>query len=425
MLIRLVTLLCIALSHGPFTLRLIRRTQAHEMPSTREFVIASFLLYYDAGIVLEIAGVPYVNQYFHSMFLAPDAVLALSIGIVLLSPWVIDWGADRREKARDPESAIAPSRRGLFYLLTGAMCIGCVALSLKLATAAVYVWAARKSVAESLGPFILILFMPHYVLAFFVRQRDSHSKKGTLFVGFLVVCAVLASVPVGERTLVLLPFVLVLLFWKRPSFTRFVLVGALGLVVAAWILPFFKWQQQGNSDASALAIEVLNGDLDRGPVLADAVSRSCFMGTHVLDYPGEGYVYSFLLFVPRALAPFKGASTATFFTARVTNADPTDMTWGFGISAIDEILLNFGILFLPLGLLAFGWAIRKADSLSEKLPALLIPTRMSAVFLMGYHLPALLQDFGAMAIVGMILGKLFAKAVPYGKPHPIAVSTEI
>lgn len=416
MLIQLVATVCIALSHGPFVLRLIRRTRSHEMPSTREFVIASFLLYYDLEIVLEALGVCYANQYFRPMFMAPDATLALSIGIVILSPWAIDWAADRREETGSFESAILSSRRILFYVSAGVVCIVCVALSLNLAATSVYIWAARKSVAEALGPLILVLFFPHYILAFYVRQRDSHSRRGTCFVCFLVVCAVIASAPAGERTFVLLPFVLVLLFWKRPSFRRVVIVAVLGLVVAGLILPIFKWQQQENEGGLTLFSDVVNGDLARGPILADVLSRSNLIGTRVLDYPGEGYVYGLLFFVPRAVAPFKGASTAAFFTARVISADPSDMTWGFGISAVDELLLNFGILLLPIGLLVIGWAVRKADSLSAKRPALLIPTRMSAALLMGYHLPALLQDFGAMAVVGIVLSKLFAKVSPSKKP---------
>ena len=97
------------------------------------------------------------------------------------------------------------------------------------------------------------------------------------------------------------------------------------------------------------------------------------------------------------------------YTGYTTNQSPDQVHWGLGLGAIEELLLNFGILFLPLGLILYGFAIRQLDLASYRIPVLTAPTRLAAVFFLGYHLPALLQDFGAMAIVALILHGLFAE----------------
>jgi hypothetical protein len=56
----------------------------------------------------------------------------------------------------------------------------------------------------------------------------------------------------------------------------------------------------------------------------------------------------------------------------------------------------------------YGFAIYQLDQLSRRFPSLIVPTRLSALWLCGYHLPALLLMFGSMAVVCLLLHYLFA-----------------
>jgi hypothetical protein len=393
------------------------------MPTTREFVIASFFLYYDLGVILDAAGGQYVNEFFPSIFSVAGPNQALSFLIVILAPWLIDIaaGAFARNKERETalRSALRPSRRITFYIVAAAAGLGCVALAVHLAQDAVYIWAARGTVGEALGPFVLLLLLPTYILAFYIYQDDSRTVFGRFFLCFLTLCSIGAALPVGERTFILLPLVLVLVFWARISMRRLLFVGACGVTLAALLLPFFKSQETDVSSKTELVAATLNGDFARVPVLEDVLSKSRLIGTRILDYPGAGYVYSALFFVPRIIAPFKGNSTSIEYTAYKTDQSADQVHWGLGVGAIEELLLNFGVLLLPMGLLAYGFAVQQFDEASLRFPVLTAPTRLAAVFFLGYHLPAILQDFGAMAIVALLFHNVFGETK--GMSAPVSV----
>jgi hypothetical protein len=386
------------------------------MPSTREFIIMSFAIYYDLGFLVEAAGISYINPFFPSIFVADDGMIALSVAVIVASPWILDWAAGglewRAQEFSDAICVLQPKRRKAFYLTTILMCLACVIGSAIFAFGSLSIWSVRHSVGERLGPFVILLFVPLYILAFFVKLKESHSVVGRMFLVFLVLCSILAVLPVGERTYILLPFVVVFLFWHQISLRSLVVTGAAALLGAALLLPLFKWQESTTSDSSDLVVSTLNGDISRAPVSSDILAHSNLIGTRILDYPGAGYVYSFLFFVPRSIAPFKGLSDGVAYTAYKTGASPDDTSWVLGIGAIDELIINFGFLFLPVGLALYGLAIRQADLASQRIPSLVVPTRLAGIFLLGYHLPAILQTYGAMAIAGIVLHKVFAHTEP-------------
>jgi hypothetical protein len=405
-------LLLLAISHGPFLARLLSSLRARRMPTTREMVILSFFVYYDLGFLAEISGIPYINPFFPSVFDVNGSTLAVVLTIIVIAPWVLDLPAGIRRKrgviAPVCESAIRPSLRLYFYPTMSVLCLACLGVSLLFSRQSLHIWSVRNEMSTALGPYVIIVLIPLYVLAFYVKQRDATSIGGSLYLIFLVLCATATAIPLGERTYILMPWIIVMIFWKKITIQNIAIGGIVALVGAALLLPIFKWQSSKTSNAPDLLMSALNNDVARAPILADVVRKSEWVGTSTLSYSGEGYIYSALLFIPRSVAPFKGYSTAVYYTAHISDNSPEAMGWGLGISAIDELLLNFGFLFLPLGLVLCGVVICFADYASATIPALIVPTRLAALFLLGYHLPALMQSFGAMAILACVLNFIFA-----------------
>ncbi len=193
-------------------------------------------------------------------------------------------------------------------------------------------------------------------------------------------------------------------FRLKLSVTRIVLTAIVGLIAAALLLSSFKWQYNGAGRGSIeLLAQTVADDFARDGVLARALGATSLVGTKVLAYPMAGYVYCALFFVPRSLAPWKGYPTAQCFTGYVVGmaADTTD--WGFGVGAIEEILLNGGLLlFIPM-MLVYGFAMGLFDRLSRRVPSLMVPTRLGAVWVCGYNLSALMLLFGTMFLVVLAL----------------------
>jgi len=266
---KVLILLVVLLSHTKFTLRLLTKLRRSEMPKTRDLVIASFLLYYDLGLLLEVCGYEYVNHFFPSTFNAGNSSLELCIAIVALSPWFIDmtaglWHGTSRIRCKS-ETTLKPRLRPAFYSTTGILSLGSVALASYFGLnqdIGKHIWVIRTVIGNTLGPYIILLFLPLYVLGFYVRLRESHSRVGVCFIVFLVLCSVTSIIPLGERTFLLMPFVIVFVFWKRTSLRGMVLIGCVSLLGAALLLPFFKWQANVKSAGIDTVSETINSDID-------------------------------------------------------------------------------------------------------------------------------------------------------------------
>lgn len=422
----ILLLLCVLMSHGAAVAEFVRAIREHRLPSTLEFGFVSFVLYYDLGIALEAFGLPYLGDFFKPFSQYPEPVQLQVALIIIFAPWVMKFGytlAGKDRKAVPVVSALRRDRAKQFYFLSF-LVLSAIALASGIAVAVLgEVWEARYVVGSVLGPYIIFLSLPLYLLAFYVVQRDSRTPHGRIALAGFVILNTIAVIPIGERTLVLLPLVIVLLFYGRLTSLRLGVALLAGIAAAVLLLPFYKSQRSGDRKPGELIGATVSNDFARAQTLADALQRSPLMGTNIMRYPGEGYVYSALFFIPRSVVPFKGDGTAFYYTAAVTNAQTRELDWGLGISAIDEIVLNFGKLFVVPGLLFWGFLMKWADRVSTSHTVLVIPTRLAAIWFLGYHLPAELQGFGAMAVVGILFHKTFCMRIEGHKR--VAVMTNI
>jgi hypothetical protein len=136
-----------------------------------------------------------------------------------------------------------------------------------------------------------------------------------------------------------------------------------------------------------------------------------------------GYVYSALFFVPRQIAPFKGDSTAHYFTAYIAGIDPQDIDWGFGVGVIEELIINGGGLIVIPGLLVYGMLMGLLDRASLQVPSITVATRFAAIWLCGYNLPSIILQFGAMILTALVLHFVFVRVHSTGTVSSAQEST--
>jgi len=362
----------------------------------------SFVVYFDLEIGFESFGGLYSNAFFKPFFCADDAVLAIAITAIVLGPWIAKAGYifALRRPAQSRRVLVRLTSPKLLYI--SAIVLGCLlsAFSLWRVASAPYLWSARAELGSVLGPLVILLYAPLGVLGFYVRQPESRTTTGKIFTFALLLLSMASTLCIGERSLTLLPILLVAFFYGRVSVRRMAVAGLLLVTLAAALLPFFKIGFK-DRDSTELASSVFSGDIARGPVLVATIENSRALGTRILPYPGFGYVYSALLYIPRAVAPFKGTSTATQFTAKMDSSKAEETTWNLGIGAIDEIILNFGWLLALPGLFIYGVFFALLDRAAMSYPVLKVASLLSAVWLMGYNLPSLLNTFGAIALFGL------------------------
>jgi hypothetical protein len=412
---RIIDLVIIFISHGLALVPFVTSMLNGRRPAISDFAVLSFILYYDVGILLEMFGFPYYSDYFFPFLGANDGIFLLGVFFIISGPWLLHAGSslvnrDGHRLPQEPVTQLEPNRRRYFYGLLALVVLPLAAYGLLLTLAGNPIWLTRLTIASTWGPFIVVLYLPLHFLAFYVSQRDSRTWRGTLVSLALVPAAVLATIVIGERTIVLLPFLVLALFRLRMTVTRLVIATVILVAAAGILLSIFKFNySQTDLGASDLVSQTLSNDIARAPVLRTVLEQSQPIGTQMLPYPMAGYVYSALFFMPRSLVPFKGVSTAHFYTGYVAGTDPEETDWGLGIGMIEELMLNGGVLLVLPGLLVYGVAMGFLDRLSFRVSTLVVPTRLAALWLCGYDFPAVLLTFGMMALVGVALQLVFVR----------------
>jgi len=411
-----VALAVILMSHGTYLTPCVGAMRSGRRPRAIDLAGVSVVIFFDFGVLLEALGVAVPDPHMGAMFAGKESSVIAAVLLVAAAPWLLrlGWRITAKQTAQNDIGlqlwSGAPRR--WFYLVLGLVCAVCALCPIAAFGAHPRLWESRALMGSLLGPFIIVLSLPMYLLAFYARLRESRRGWGRVVMIGTAAASVLATFCAGQRTLVLLPVLIVLLFGSRFTWRRWVAVGALAGAFAAMLLPWFKYSA-GETDSSAtqLLAEVMEKDFYRGPELVRAMGMASWFGTNTVAYPGAGYVYAGLFFVPRSWAPFKGGGTAQAFTAKVMQSDSQGLEWGFGISAISEAVLNFGLVAAPLVLVGYGVAAGWLESLAARWVSLEVPLMLAGLWVFGYHLPALLLNFGAMAVVGVICEKCFAMRV--------------
>lgn len=411
---------------------MVRALRRRRMPSTIDFACASVIMYYDLGLVIELLGL-HDDRYFPPFFSLPADTVSWALLFLLLAPWLFRLGdlivSVGRPVAGDAGwSAIHPRRVSLFYVAMTALCIAVAMLGVRSLLAAPTIWQARSTIGLAFGPYIIVLYIPIFVLGFFVRQTQARTRAGIWFIAFLVVTGLAAAGPVGERSLLILPVLIPLAFRSAMTSRRVISLGVGAVLAASLLLPLLKWQfAEKDLHPGQLMLETIESDFSRSSVLATALELSRPAGTMVLRYPFEGYVYSALLFVPRRIVPWKGQSTPVYYTAAMTGISVEDTQWMFGIGAIESAALNGGLVAVAPMLLLCGIGLAVLDRVSAKVPGVVVPARLFGLWTCCYDISALLLVYGGMFLLGYLLHDVFVRSwgvarAPSPRPLPTRVA---
>jgi hypothetical protein len=416
----LILITILLLAHAPIVVRFARKLRAGMYPDVSEFAGLAIVLYIDFGLLVELLGVlEWTHPRLPSFFEQPLGLQMLTLLIAIAAPHVLyvsaRWVDPSPEGLPQVQRAgMHPDRKLLFYglVLTASIGLGVWGLHFYLSNP---VGTRDQLRSLGLGPLYIVVFFPMYFLGFYLRQQDAASRVGRVVAWLLLVCAVLAPLPVAGRSGLLLPVVMFLLFRGRLSLTRMGVFGLVGITLAVVLVPLYYERGRWGRDTSLEEVawdtpmkKVVFQDLSRASLLADVIDRSPAIGTQTMPYPFAGYVHAFLLYVPREIAPFKQKSSAILYSAHYFGVDPDHpRIWGFGHGMLNEMVMNAGLLYVIVLLPLYGVAMGLLNRLSRRYPALLIPTRLGAFWHGGYVLSVVFTAFGTMLIVGLALQFFF------------------
>ncbi|MCZ2155516.1 MAG: hypothetical protein LC114_16705 [Bryobacterales bacterium] len=419
--VRIGFVFALAVCHAPFAIGFLRSLHRRQIPEILNFAAVGIILYYDLGFILECFGWSFVSPFY-----APLSTYGLerfsTVGLILLTaPYLLAIGfhltAGRMEQlSADPTHGFDPRLKPIFWMVF-------VPVSLALGGVGYAALHGAASPAEvkllwlgAMGGGYVAFLVPMFLLAFFLRTRDCLSRSGVLTVVLFLAASTSATLFLGQRTMTLLPFLMVVLFRPRVNALSLFL-SFLGLFLfASGALVFYKgYAVRQDLNLTERMEMVLGNDLVRANVLARAVDESEPIGTKILPGPGRGYLYTALLYIPRSWLPQKGHSTAAYFTAFANGEDAEFVSWGLGIGFLEEIILNFGFLLLVPGVVVYGMGLGLLQRVCQAFESAAVGAHLSAIWICGYGLPSVVLYFGSMTIFAIVLENFFLHSADRGR----------
>jgi hypothetical protein len=413
-----IIIVTILFSHVMAVYPFVSNLQKGRMPNTSQFAVISMIIYYDFGLVLESLGLFIGTPYFIPFLDAKPQIVFEAFVLIASAPWLFAIGSKLTNKEKSQSliphySNLKESKKTSFYLTTILISTYLLLTGFVRILQGNTLWDARTQIGDDFGPFVLVLYLPLHFLSFYTRQSDSTSKKGLLFSVGLAFATIISTLSIAQRTTMLLPVMILALFREKISLQKISICLIVIVIAASTLLPFFKWQKANSDDISSsigtLISETVEFDFYRGGTLVSALDKSDLLGTKILPYPMSGYVCGIFYYFPRSIAPFKGWSAPRYFTSFIDKTPIEDTNWGFAIGAIEEVVLNAGILLSIPCLFTYGIIMGLFDKASARIPSLLIPTRLAGVWVCGYDFCALLHYFGAMAVISLVMHLLFVQ----------------
>jgi hypothetical protein len=409
----LVLLLLLTVAHAPLALHFALQLHKGRIPSTWIFAAMGIIVYYDLGIFCQFLGVEYSSAFFPPLQHCSEEELVAVVLLLLVCPYLLWCGSlaiSRRDADQEEGRLISlpPAMRGLFTVLF-------LPVSLALAAFGTYALWGSPSVAEAkmqwvayFGSAYIVFLVPMFLVGFLVRTNFSRERWGKVLLFLLIGCSVTSTLFLGQRTMTLLPMLLLMLFYFRVHLLRLVVAFGILAIISSTTLFFYKGYAV-NSDLALKEglVQVLNNDITRVTVLTQALRSSDLVGTSILPNPGQGYFYSLALYIPRRVLPEKGYSTTAYFTGMTSGEDVEYISWGLGVGFLEQIALNFGKLAILPGILVYGMFLGLLDRISVGAPSTIVGIRLGAVWMSGYDTSSILMYFGSMALFAFLLESLF------------------
>ncbi len=402
--------------HAPLLLQIVSRMRRGYLPPAWQFGALGVMLFYDLGLLLQMCGLPYRSVFFPDLAQASEGEITLLVMTVLGAPYLL-WGGSRlvtRDILLPSETHLlhfAPRMQWLFIILLLPPSLALAAFGVSAVWGTVSIAAIKMEWLSTLGSAYIAFLLPMFAVAFLVRSDFSRRAPGRLLVLAMVACSACATLFLGQRTMTLLPLLVLLLFYVRFRL-RWVAVGlALLVAFAAGMVWFYKgYAIDQNLSFEERVVKVLNDDFTRGNVLLRALQESEMVGTRVLPSPGQGYLYAATLYIPRRILPQKGYSTTAYFTGMTAGQEVEFLNWSLGVGFLEQISLNFGILALAPGILLYGMLLGIADTIRRLHPGALPGICLGAVWMSGYDAASVMLYFGSMVLFANLLEMVFAGA---------------
>lgn len=218
------------------------------------------------------------------------------------------------------------------------------------------------------------------IIAFCVNYfKKKEIKIGDVIV-FIIYSFAVAWIS-GKRFMIALLILLYLYFYLNrevPRATRKKLVRIMPLLFVALLgfSAFYLIGVRPLADTGLTSVyEMLRVDFGRDDVTKYAIYHELFLGDHILDYPGESFISTFFVWIPRAIWPSKPFQDYQYLTSSILGLPISLLPAGTTPSWWEMCICNFsyvGAVVSIVGLLAMVTLADRAKTVSARATAMVI-----------------------------------------------------
>lgn len=151
------------------------------------------------------------------------------------------------------------------------------------------------------------------------------------------------------------------------------------------------------SDNSFFSIyDMLRVDFGRDDVIKFVINQEFFLNKPLLDYPGETFISTILIFVPRAIWPAKPYPHYMYLTSRILNVAISQLPAGTTPSWFEMCLANCGVMGFIIGIIAIPVMCYGADRLKG------VPAQMVILVLISVLITQSLDAYLSFLFIFML-----------------------
>lgn len=156
-------------------------------------------------------------------------------------------------------------RKATFYCLASLLTLVPAVYGISRLATGQELWYLRAEVGAGLGPGVILLSVPMYLLAFYASLEDAKTISGRIFALLLALGAICSTLICGRRSLLLIPLILIVLsYFRYVRFWRTVVLACACVVAAAALLPLYRGAYQDKRlRQDNLVAEIIHNDFSR------------------------------------------------------------------------------------------------------------------------------------------------------------------
>ncbi|WP_026485636.1 O-antigen polymerase [Caldanaerobius polysaccharolyticus] len=186
-----------------------------------------------------------------------------------------------------------------------------------------------------------------YYLYIYIHEKN---KSALYYFIFYFILSLNPAFITGERTALIKVLLLSLLvIYERYPRSKYLIYSFSFIVLILYLYSSFKVTLLNSKN---LFLDIIKKDFDMNWSLWYIIENTNLFYSKIISFPGSGYLYTFLVFLPRNIAPFKGYSSTMQFTYYygIQNNIPLgastigQLNWQYKFGVMPEALINFGYL---------------------------------------------------------------------------------